>query len=304
LLSKRKDALAKESLEKIYSDEDANSQLEKLQAARQEEQSQPVTYSDMLLPQSPQYHPTVVTLMGQINQALTGYGCISVYGPQIFELLGFDVFTAEHIVMANYLFYFLFAMTLAWLLIDRYGRRTLMLWCSGILIGSFVLLTVFGGLVMRGKYVPTGPPAILGVVMLFISTTAFGIGWLTPPWLIPTEIFPSTARAKGAAISVVIWGISNFVITFISPILFNNLKYWIFLAFAITNAFAGTWTAIYSPETGGRTFEENVEFFTHADEQNTWRVHKVDGGKFLDMATKTQEDDDEDNAERQPLLQN
>lgn len=30
----------------------------------------------------------MLTIMGQINQALTGYGAISVYGPQIFEQLG------------------------------------------------------------------------------------------------------------------------------------------------------------------------------------------------------------------------
>ena len=39
--------------------------------------------------------PTVITVMGQVNQALTGYGAISVYRPQIFELLGFEVTTAE-----------------------------------------------------------------------------------------------------------------------------------------------------------------------------------------------------------------
>jgi hypothetical protein len=33
----------------------------------------------------------MVTIMCQINQALTGYGAVSVYGPQIFEV-SFSVF--------------------------------------------------------------------------------------------------------------------------------------------------------------------------------------------------------------------
>lgn len=46
---------------------------------------------DMLTPSHDQFHPTMLTVMGQVNQALTGYGAISVYGPQIFELLGYGV---------------------------------------------------------------------------------------------------------------------------------------------------------------------------------------------------------------------
>lgn len=68
------------------------------------------------------------------------------------------------------------------------------------------------------------------------------ISWLPQPWLIPTEIFPSDARAQGAAVSVVVWGFMNFAVTFLSPLLFNNLNYWIFLIFAGTNTFAGIWT--------------------------------------------------------------
>ena len=90
--------------------------------------------------------------------------------------------------------------------------------------------------------VPTLPFAVTGVVVLFVATASFGIGWLPQPWLIPTEIYPSAARAKGAAISVVIWGFANFAVTFLSPILFNNFKYWIFVVFAITNLIAGVWT--------------------------------------------------------------
>ena len=209
-------------------------------------------------------------------------------------------------------------MTLAWLLIDVVGRRKLMLWCSAILVLSFILLTVFGGLIMeRLSGIPTLALAIIGVVILYIATAAFGVGWLPQPWLIPTEIYPSAARAKGAAISVVVWGFANFSVTFLSPILFNNFKYWIFAVFAVTNALAGLWTwaspslssmstsrltlvQVYSPETGGRTFEENVQFFDDAEDAGTWRVRKVDGGLYTRMPTSEKGKDDD---ETSPLLQ-
>jgi hypothetical protein len=223
---------------------------------------------------------------------------VSVYGPQIFELLGFRVRLAEYLTQANYISYFLL-MTFAWLLIDAIGRRTLMVGGSVILTASFALLTLFGALAMESKdlAIPVMVPGILGTVTLFIATGAFGIGWLATVWLIPTEMFPTTARAQASAISVIIWGLANFAITLLTPIIFNNLNYWIFLIFAATNAFAGLWTYVYLPETGNRSFEDNQEFFELAREANTWRVGKVNGGAYLRMPYGDRAD-----AETTPLL--
>jgi hypothetical protein len=66
---------------------------------------------------------------------------------------------------------------------------------------------------------------IPGSVTLFIATAIFGVGWLATVWLIPTEIYPSIARAQGSAINVIIWGLANFAITLLTPIGFNSLKF-------------------------------------------------------------------------------
>ena len=193
-------------------------------------------------------------------------------------------------------------MTFAWLLVDAVGRRTVLLGGSWVLAISFFLLAVFGGLAMnRHKLgLPTDAVAIPGIVTLFVATGAFGIGWLATIWLIPTEIYPQSARAQGTAVSVIVWGLANFAITLLTPIMFNNLKYYIFLVFGISNTFAGVWTYLYCPESGGRSFEENQEFFSSAKEKGTWRVSKVNKGEFRHMPYKTAEGED---AEHEPLLQ-
>ncbi|KAF1929252.1 general substrate transporter [Didymella exigua CBS 183.55] len=295
---------AKNALEQIYGDE-GKQQFDDLVEAHEKEQGDSVGYFDMLNPYHPQFHPTMVTIMGQINQALTGYGAVSVYGPQIFQLLGFDTRTSEYITLGNYTSYF-FLMTFAWLLIDALGRRKLLIQGSVVLATSFLILTVFGGLSENSSKidVPVIVPGILGSITLFVATGAFGIGWLTTVWLIPTEIFPTTARAKGTAISVIIWGIANFGITFLTPVMFNKLSYFIFLVFAGTNAVAGLWTYLYLPETGGRSFDDNQEFFKQAGETRTWRVHKVAKGEWSKMLYTDPESDDDRvvDAERVPLL--
>jgi hypothetical protein len=225
-----------------------------------------------------------------------------VYGPQIAELLGFGVRESEYLTMGNYVSYF-FLMTFAWLLIDAVGRRKMLVDGSLALGICFGLMTIFGGLAMNADQigVPTQAFAIPGMVVLFIATGAFGIGWLATVWLIPTEIYPTTARAQGTAVSVIIWGLANFAVTLLTPIMFNNLKYWIFLVFCATNAFAGIWTYVYLPESGNRSFEENQEFFKEAKEAKSWRVAKVKDGEFKKLPYPTSGEGD--NSEQTPLLQ-
>ncbi|KAI9709938.1 MAG: hypothetical protein M1820_003016 [Bogoriella megaspora] len=289
------------ALEALFGEEEAKDKMEQLKEAHKQEADNTVSYIDMLTPGHTQHHPTVITIMGQVNQALTGYGAVSVYGPQIAELLGFGVRESEFLTMGNYVSYF-FLMTFSWILIDAVGRRKLLVGGSWALGVSFGLMTLFGGLAMNSDelHIPTTAVAIPGMVVLFIATGAFGIGWLATVWLIPTEIFPTTARAQGTAVSVIIWGLANFAVTLLTPIMFNNLKYWIFLVFCATNAFAGIWTYVYLPESGTRTFEENQQFFKDAKDAGTWRVSKVKGGEYRKLPYP--ESGEGDISERAPLL--
>ncbi|KAJ9660697.1 hypothetical protein H2198_002440 [Neophaeococcomyces mojaviensis] len=313
---------AKESIAKVFGKSQVEDRIKELTEAHQvEERKGMVSYADMLIPGRTQWHPTVVTIMGQVNQALTGYGAVSVYGPQIFGLLGFGVTDAEYLTLGNYIFYFCM-MTFAWILIERKGRRWLLVTGAFWLSISFALLCLLGGLAMSSQNgtittsIPLLATGIPGTVILYLATAVFGIGWLVPPWLIPTEIYPSSARAQGAAVSVVVWGFANFAVTLLTPILFNNLDYWLFLIFAATNAIAGLWTFEYCPESGTRTFEENQEFFKKAADEGTWSVRKVAGGEYRKLPdAKGDEDGTGENVrqqgkkdgikdgEREPLLE-
>jgi MFS family permease len=74
---------AKTALDSIYGDE-AKEKFDELVEQHEIEKEESVSYLDMVNPYNAQFHPTMVTIMCQVNQALTGYGAVSVYGPQIF----------------------------------------------------------------------------------------------------------------------------------------------------------------------------------------------------------------------------
>lgn len=175
---------ARDALTRIYGEDGAKSKYDELKESHDNESSEDVSYTNMLTPGHDQFHPTMITVMGQINQALTGYGAVSVYGPQIFELLGFDVRTSEYLTQGNYISYFIL-MTFAWLLVDAVGRRAVLLGGSVVLTVGFFLLALFGGLAMNSEElgIPEIGPAIAGIVTLYISTAAFGIGWLATIWV-------------------------------------------------------------------------------------------------------------------------
>ena len=118
---------ARKALDFVHGKEIGKSKFEELEKADKEESDKKVFYKDVLLPRRSQFHPTMITIMGQVNQALTGYGAVSVYGPQIFEVLGFGIRKAEYLTLGNYTSYFLL-MTLAWMSIDVFGRRKLLVW--------------------------------------------------------------------------------------------------------------------------------------------------------------------------------
>jgi len=175
---------AKAALVKIYGEDQAGETLDNLIESNDNESSKNVTYTDMLTPGHAQFHPTMITVMGQINQALTGYGAVSVYGPQIFELLGFDTRMSEYLTQGNYVSYFIL-MTFAWLLVDAVGRRKVLLGGSIVLTVCFFLLTLFGGLAFNADDlgIPEVAVAVPGIVALYVATGAFGIGWLATIWV-------------------------------------------------------------------------------------------------------------------------
>ena len=72
LISQKKDEKAENALGEIFDEGDVGGELKKLQKARDEESSHAVGYADMLVVGGSQFHPTVLTIMGQVNQALTG----------------------------------------------------------------------------------------------------------------------------------------------------------------------------------------------------------------------------------------
>jgi hypothetical protein len=78
LAGKGKQDEATKALKRFHDEETAKKRSEELVKAAEDDDGNSVSYKDMLTPGHIQFHPTMLTVMGQINQALTGYGCKAI----------------------------------------------------------------------------------------------------------------------------------------------------------------------------------------------------------------------------------
>ena len=204
---------------------------------------------------SPLIKPAIIVGVGlAIFQQVTGINTIIYYAPTIFQYVGFPssaaIFVAVLVGLMNVGF-----TVVALLLLDRLGRRVLLLIGLAGMSGSLTLL----GIVF---FLPAllSQAGTLTVVSLMAYVAFFAIGLGPVFWLLISEIYP--LKVRGLAMSVVTdvnWG-ANLIIALTFLTLVQSLgfssTFWIYAAVGIG---ALIFTYLYVPETKHRTLEEIEE---------------------------------------------
>lgn len=192
-------------------------------------------------------------------QQFTGVNAILMYGPAIFYSAGVPLspLACAIVISASNL-----ASTfLMMLMIDRYGRRTLLLAGAGAM---FLCLCVAGWLAHAIRTWASSNTALGWGLLVCVSLymVAFAVSWGAVPWIYPSEIFPMSIKEKAMSTSVCSQWIANFVIAFITPL---QVKYmgdsgtFTFYYICCGVAFLFVWVAI--PETKGLRLEEMTDLF-------------------------------------------
>ena len=189
-----------------------------------------------------------------VFQQITGINAVIYYAPRIFQLAGY-----QEAQMATFVTMLLGAvnvgMTLVALwLIDKLGRRPLLI--VG-LIGMSLSLALLG-LSFSGSE-QAGVVAVIAL-MSYISFFAISLGPVA--WLIISEIYPLgiRGRAMGAA-TFANWACNYFVsLTFLSLVtsIGAGLTFWLYMLISLIGLWF-VWKMV--PETKGKTFEEIQHFW-------------------------------------------
>ncbi len=183
---------------------------------------------------------------------LTGINTIIYYTPTIFQLAGLG--SAAHSILASVSVGVVnVAMTLiAVRVVDRVGRRPLLLWGIGGMTAGLAILGVSFHLGGQGRL--HGLFAAGGLV-LYVGAFAIGLGPIF--WLLISEIYP--LRVRGVAMSVATltnWGF-NLLVTVTFLTLEHSLGLsWTFWAYGLLSVGAWLFARRFVPETKGRSLEE------------------------------------------------
>jgi sugar porter (SP) family MFS transporter len=218
----------------------------------------------------------------QSMQQLGGINALIYYSTTLFRTsLDFTPHLAS--LMSGFLqtFFFL-ASFIPWVLIDRIGRRPLLLSC--ITIMALVMATQSGLIYNIQNHHGTSKNYGIGAaVMLFLFEGAFTIGFQATVWVLPSELLPLRLRAQGSAVSTACNWIINYMIVQVTPIALDHIGWKTYIIFAVLNAsFVPVIWGLF-PETAGLELEAVDELFAKMRRE---RFDQDDEASFHDESSE------------------
>jgi sugar porter (SP) family MFS transporter len=252
--------LARTVLIKIRSTQNVEKEFQEIKAASQESALRG-HISDLLLPA---VRPALMIGIGlAVFQQVTGINTIIYYAPYIIRTAGINSIQGSILATAGIGTVNVVMTLVSMWLIDRVGRRPLLL--TGI-TGMIISLGALGYIFHLSE---GGNFAGLSVVILMFYVASFAISLGPIFWLLIAEIYPLKIRGLAAGIAAGTNWLANFAVslTFLSLLkgLGPSLTFWLYGVLAI-----GSWLFSYYlvPETKGRSLEE-IEALWHKKPEAT-----------------------------------
>jgi SP family galactose:H+ symporter-like MFS transporter len=196
--------------------------------------------------------PAMIVGIGlALFQQVTGINTVIYYAPTIFQSAGFASASVAILATAGVGVVNVLMTVVALLLLDRVGRRPL------LLIGMAGMVVSLGGLgtAFLFPHLPVLRWVAAGSLMLYVGSFAVGLGPVF--WLLISEIYPVKIRGLAMSMATVAnWG-ANLIVALTFLTLIHGMgrpgTFWLYGLVGI-----GAWIFAYTlvPETKGRSLED------------------------------------------------
>ncbi|XP_075266319.1 solute carrier family 2, facilitated glucose transporter member 1-like [Convolutriloba macropyga] len=231
--------------------------------------------------------PLVIALTLQVAQQLSGINAVNFYSTTIFKQAELSEKSSRLATVGTGASQLLMIMPTIFLM-DKVGRRTLMLFgtggmcvCSGLVV-LFTLLTKTGNQI----FMWCNLAAVFGIM------GSFSVAPGPVPWLITAELFTQGPRAAAMSLA----GATNWIMTFLVGLAFESVLHvlgdYTFLVFMALDYIFWLFIFMKVPETKGRSITSIVQDFRDkAYKNNPDKAAKYEADKKAEGALKIEEGD-------------
>ncbi|KAI2663738.1 Solute carrier family 2, facilitated glucose transporter member 11 [Labeo rohita] len=188
---------------------------------------------------------TVVVLSCAMQ--LCGNDSIYFYASYVFQEAGISAGQIQYVTIGTGMCEFT-ACILCNLLIERLGRRLMLMGGYVLMIGWAVVFTVALSLENLATWMP-----YLSMTCIFTYILSFGMGPAGVTGILPTEIFNQTTRPAAYMIAGSLMWLNLFIIGMVFPFLVSGLGQYCFVPFGAVCLLTALYIQMVLPETKGKT---------------------------------------------------
>lgn len=189
--------------------------------------------------------PAVLVGVGlAVFQQLCGINTVFNYAPKIFESIGAS--QEDQLLQTVFIGGVNLVVTiLAMLLVDKLGRKPLML----IGAGSLAVLYIFVAQLL-------GVHSSAVAWFLLAAIGMYGLSLAPVTWVLISEIFPNKVRGEATAVAVICLWLAYFILVFTFPVVFEQMQEKSFYIYAAVCMIGFVFVGWKVKETKGQTLEE------------------------------------------------
>lgn len=187
------------------------------------------------------------TLIAALQQ-ITGINAVIMFSPEMFQAAGSAKGDSIMQAMIVGLVNFLMTIVALWL-VDKKGRKTLLLWGAVGMIVSLAYLTF--------EFAKPSQFGIGVLAALLVYISFFAASFAPVMWVIISEIYPNRIKGVAMSFSTAVSWLCTFLTVYFAPVIQGTLGLsYLFGIFGVFSVIAFVFVKIWIPETKGKSLEQ------------------------------------------------
>ncbi|KAK3603513.1 hypothetical protein CHS0354_030370 [Potamilus streckersoni] len=200
--------------------------------------------------------PIIIACLMQVAQQWSGINAVMSYSAFIFQQAKIEESAIPYVIVGQGAINVI-ATIIAIPLMEKAGRRALLLGPMGLMVGSFVVLTIFLNLLNNtGMADSHSAFAIVCIVAMLSYIIGFALGLGPIPFIVVSEIFRQEPRAAAMSFSLAFNWVCNFILVLTFRFIQKGIGPYTYLIFIVILVASILFIFFFLPETKNRSFDE------------------------------------------------